>query len=139
MQKVKKIFSLCIFIALGSAISLTALAAEKKGDVGVAQYVKLNPLLLPIIDDNGVQQVVSMVVAIEVDGDNAERVKQVTPRLTDAYIQDMYGILNRHAALKNGIIQVQMIKQRLNEITDEVLGHDIETEVLLQMIQQRPI
>ena len=64
----------------------------------------------------------------------------MSPRLTDAYIQDMYGILNKHAALKGGIIQVHMIKQRLNEVTDKVVGDaDIHTEVLIQVVQQRPI
>jgi len=117
-----------------------ARASEKKTEEGgSAEYIKLDPLLLPIIDDDGVQQVVSMVVAIEVDGSNADRVKKCSPRLTDAYIQNMYGILNRHSALKNGIIQVRMIKDRLNKVTDEVLGSDIDTEVLLQLVQQRPI
>ncbi|MCK5375016.1 MAG: flagellar basal body-associated FliL family protein [Alphaproteobacteria bacterium] len=114
-------------------------ASEKKAKGNSSEYVKLAPLLLPIIDENGVQQVVSMIVAIEVDGSNAERVKEISPRLTDAYIQSMYGILNRHAALKGGIIQVRMIKEHLNRITDEVLGDEIDTEVLLQHVQQRPI
>lgn len=114
-------------------------ASEKKTEGNIAEYVKLSPLSLPIIDEDGVQQTVSMVVAIEVDGGNAERIKQVSPRLTDAYIQSMYGILNRHAALKGGVIQVHMIKERLNKVTNEVLGNEIRAEVLLQLVQQRPI
>jgi hypothetical protein len=51
----------------------------------------------------------------------------------------MYGILNKHAALKGGIIQVQMIKDRLNQVTNKVVGDDIDTEVLIQVVQQRPI
>tara|TARA_R110001592_G_scaffold79054_1_gene236703 strand:- start:35152 stop:35571 length:420 start_codon:yes stop_codon:yes gene_type:complete len=116
-------------------------ASEKSETSGSTEYVKLQPLLLPIIDDDGVQQVVSMVVAIEVNGvSDADKIKAMSPRLTDAYIQDMYGILNKHAALKGGIIQVHMIKQRLNEVTDKVVGDaDIHTEVLIQVVQQRPI
>ena len=102
--------------------------------------MKLDPLLLPIIDEDGVQQVVSMVVAIEVAGiSDADKIKAIRPRLTDAYLQDMYGILNRHAALKGGIIQVQMIKDRLNQVTDKVVDGEIDTEVLIQVVQQRPI
>ena len=111
----------------------------KKSEGGVSEYVKLAPLLLPIIDEDGIQQVVSMVVAIEVNGGDADKIKKASPRLTDAYIQNMYGILNRHAALKDGIIQVNMIKARLNKVTTEVIGNEIEAEVLLQMVQQRPI
>ncbi len=130
-------FSL-LFMA-GMIAPQTHAAGSSNAEKGVSQYVKLAPLLLPIIDEDGIQQVVSMVIAIEVDGANAEHVKKYSPRLTDAYIQNMYGILNQHAALKGGVIQVRMIKDRLNKVTSEVLGHDIITDVLLQQVQQRPI
>lgn len=117
-----------------------ASAAEEKKSANVAEYIKMDPLLLPIIDDDGVQQVVSMVVTIEVDGiSNADKVKAMRPRLADAYIQNMYGILNKHAALKGGIIQVAMLKERLNKVTSDVVGHDMGAEVLIQVVQQRPI
>lgn len=138
MRRFKLLFSFvfCAFLISVAPVS----ASGKKASSGSAEFVKLDPLLLPIIDEDGVQQVVSMVVAIEVSGtSDADKVKAIKPRLTDAYIQDMYGILNKHAALKGGIIQVRMIKERLNQITDEVVGDDIDTEVLLQVVQQRPI
>ncbi|MGN7438321.1 MAG: hypothetical protein ACTHOO_06700 [Alcanivorax sp.] len=117
-----------------------AYAAEEKKSANVAEYIKMDPLLLPIIDDDGVQQVVSMVVTIEVDGvSNADKVKAMRPRLADAYIQNMYGILNKHAALKGGIIQVAMLKERLNKVTSDVVGDDMGAEVLIQVVQQRPI
>lgn len=128
------------FIFCALLVSVTPGSASEKKVSSSAEFVKLAPLLLPIIDEDGVQQVVSMVVAIEVDGiSDADKVKAISPRLTDAYIQDMYGILNKHAALKGGVIQVRMIKERLNRITNEVVGDDIHTEVLLQVVQQRPI
>ncbi len=41
-----------------------------------------------------------MVVTIGVGGvSDADKVKAMKPRLNDAYIQDMYGMLNKHAAL----------------------------------------
>lgn len=105
-----------------------------------AEFVELDPLILPIIDNTGVSQVVSMVVSIEVDGPAAaEQVKKLSPRLKDAYIQDMYGVLNEHAALKGGVIQVDTIKKRLNKLTADVLGEGIAHDVLLQVVQQRPI
>ncbi len=134
------LFLFCIMgLSFGGAGS--SYAAEKKEENSTgAEYVKLDPLLLPIIDDDGVQQVVSMVVAIEVEGvSNADKVKAMKPKLTDAYIQDMYGALNKHAAFKGGVIQVSMIKDRLNKITTDIVGKDIATDVLLQVVQQRPI
>ncbi len=107
---------------------------------GGTEFVELDPLILPIIDSSGVTQTVSLVIALEVaDKDKAEEVKKLTPRLKDAYIQDMYGVLNKHAALKGGVVQVAAVKSRLTKITTDVLGEDMVSEVLLQVVQQRPI
>lgn len=110
------------------------------GDSAHYEYVELDPLILPIIDEYGVNQVVSLVVSIEVaDAAAAEKVKKLSPRLKDAYIQDMYGILNRHAALKGGVVQVDKLKKRLNKVSRDVMGEDVVHDVLLQVVQQRPI
>ena len=117
-------------------------ASEKKeeGAGGAMEHVKMDPLILPVIDQDGLSQVLSVVVVIEVEGVfNADKVKAKSPRLKDAYIQDMYGVLNEHAAMKNGIVQVNIIKERLNTITDDILGDEINADVLLQAVQQRPI
>lgn len=136
-------FILMVLCALGLAFPLNAYAgSEKKEDSNSKEkeYVKLDPLMLPIIDEDGVQQVVNMVVAIEVEGIfNADKVKAMKPKLTDAYIQEMYGALNKHAAYKGGVIQVVMIKEKLNKITSKVMGDEMDAEVLLQVVQQRPI
>jgi len=103
------------------------------------EYVELDPLILPIVDKTGVSQVVSMVVALEVNGGDSAKVSSMAPKLKDAYIQDLYGMLSEHAALKGGVIQVGYIKERLNQISNEVM-HDGEiNDVLLQVVQQRPI
>ena len=103
--------------------SVHAKAKEKSSDGGSTEYVKMDPLVLPIIDNDGLYQVLSLVVVIEVGGVmDADKVKAKKPRLKDAYIQDMYGILNKHAAMKDGIVQVHIIKERLNNITDYIMG-----------------
>lgn len=121
-------------------------AAKKKEKEGGAhgksatEFVELDPLILPIVDNDGVQQVVSIVVALEVGGpDDADKVKAIKPRLKDAYIQDLYGVLNKHAALKGGVVQVSAIKDRLNKVTHEVMGDETVHDVLLQVVQQRPL
>jgi len=103
-------------------------------------FVELDALILPIVDENGVSQVVTMIVVIEVkNASDVELVTNLQPRLKDAYIQELYGVLNRHAALQGGVLQVGMIKSRLSRISGRVLGDDVVTDVLLQVVQQRPI
>ncbi len=109
------------------------------GEGGEAQFVKLDPLILPIIDNNGLTQVVSLVIAIEVsDEESKKTVEQLVPRLNDAFIQDLYGVLSDKSAIRSGVLQVGYIKDRLNKITVRVLGEDMGTDVLLQVVQQRP-
>lgn len=104
------------------------------------EFVELDPLILPIIDGNGVSQTVSMVVTIEVmDAKGAEKVKKYMPKLMDSYIQDMYGVLNKHAALEGGVIKVKMLKNRINKISQHILGDDVVYDVLLQAVQQRRV
>jgi flagellar protein FliL len=113
---------------------------EKEESHEPASFVEMDALILPIVDNEGVQQVVSIVVALEVAGEaNAAKVKAMAPRLKDAYIQDLYGVLNKHSALKDGVIQIAPIKERLNVATKKVMGDDTVHEVLLQVVQQRPI
>ena len=115
-------------------------SSDKEEQVGSKnpEYVKLDPLILPIIDGDGVMQTLSLVIAIEVDSVfDADKIKAKVPKLKDAYIQDLYGSLNHHTALKGGVVQVSFIKERLNHITDEIIGDKIRTNVLIQVVQQR--
>lgn len=115
-------------------------AKKDKNKSDKYEFVELDPLILPIIDENGVSQVLSIIVAVEVaDSKGVSKVESLSPRLKDAYIQQMYGMLNKHAAMKGGVIQVEMIKNKLNKISSKVLGDDVVQDVLLQVVQQRPI
>ena len=113
------------------------LAKEKAKNL---EFVKLDPIILPIIDSDGVSQVVTLVISLEINGkENLEYVQKLTPRLKDAYIQDMYGVLNRKASTSGGVVKVNKLKNRLNRVSGEVLGKGKINEVLLQVVNQRPI
>lgn len=116
--------------------------AAKEGEEAVqTQFVALDPLLLPVIDEYGVTQTITMVVSIEVpDEATAKEVEHLTPRLKDAFIQDMYGALSRKNAMnEEGVLKVDTIKARLNKVSVKVLGEEKVKEVLLQIVQQRRI
>jgi flagellar FliL protein len=103
-------------------------------------FVQMDPLILPIIGSGGITETVSLVIVIEVpDEKSADTVKKLTPLLKDAYIQDMYGVLNKRNAMPDGVIQVGMIKDRLNHVSRQVLGDEVVKNVLLQVVQQHPI
>ena len=115
--------------------------AKEEVDTSSFEFVELDPLILPIVDATGVSQTVSMVIAFEViDSSAAGKVEHMAPKLKDAFIQDMYGMFSRQAALEGGVIKVGVIKKRLNYISDKVMGDEsLIHDVLLQVVQQRPI
>ena len=104
------------------------------------RFVEMKPIVLPIIDAQGVSQVVTLIVSLEVTGeDNEKYVQALAPRLKDAFIQDMYGMLNRKASMEGGVVKVDHLKNRLNKVSAKVLGQKKVNEVLLQVVNQRPI
>ncbi len=116
-------------------------AEKEKGGHGEAtEFVELDPLILPIIDAGGVTQTISLVIALEVPNSEAKaEVESLKPRLKDAYIQELYGMLHKKATMKGGVIQVSYLKKKLSTISTEVLGEDVVSDVLLQVIEQRPM
>ncbi|MBN8521262.1 MAG: flagellar basal body-associated FliL family protein [Alphaproteobacteria bacterium] len=104
------------------------------------EFVSLDAIILPIVDERGVSQVVTLVISLEVpDAGAAADARTLSPRLKDAIIQDMYGVLSRKAVLKGGVLEVGKIKARLNEISARILGKENVNDVLLQVVNQRRV
>lgn len=116
-------------------------AKEKPPEADNAvEFVQLEPMILPIIDDYGVTQTVSLVVTLEApDKESAELVRKMAPRLKDAFIQDLYGVLSRKASMKGGVIEVAKLKERLKRMSHKVMGQEVVNDVLLQVVNQRKI
>jgi len=102
-------------------------------------FVKMDPLVLPIISKSGIVQIVNISLTLEVeDAEKAKEIEKFAPRLKDAYIQDMYGALSTKTAMtENGVVEVNIIKKRLHEVTIKVMGNENVRDVLLQAVQQR--
>ncbi len=104
------------------------------------RFVEMEPIILPIIDAQGVSQVVTLTISLEVNSEEHEKyVELLKPRLKDAYIQDMYGVLNRKASMEGGVLKVDDLKERLSRISDKVLGANKVNGILLQAVNQRAI
>ncbi|MCB1557261.1 MAG: flagellar basal body-associated FliL family protein [Alphaproteobacteria bacterium] len=118
--------------------------AKEKGSDGHGgggmEYVELAPLVLPIIDGNGITQTLNLVVVLEAESlKNKTTIEENEPRLNDAYIRELYGTLSKQIALEGGVLKVQVIKDRLRQVSDRVVGEDVVHDVLLQVVQQRPM
>ena len=133
-----KYFLSAVFV-VGLLMSSTVMAADKKAEEGApsVHFVELSPLILPVIDARGVSQTVSLVVAVEVDSqEKADKVTKFSPRLTDAYLSDLYGTFS-HKSPENGVIPISYLKERLNIMSTKVLGESVVSDVLVQVMQSR--
>ena len=104
-------------------------------------YVEFNPIQLPVLRHDTVEQVVTMVVALEVmDQEAADRVIALAPRLNDALMQDLYGALDAGRIVgANGMVDVSRLKNRIVASSDLVLGEGVVLDALVQMVAQRPL
>ena len=126
-------------LSIGMLLSFsnTAIAAGDKKGAPAVHFVELSPLILPVINDRGVTQMVSLVVALEVDSqEKADKVTLFSPRLTDAYLSDLYGTFSRKAP-QDGVIPIDYVKKRLNSASAKILGEEIVSDVLVQVLQSR--
>jgi flagellar protein FliL len=153
---------LCLAAVLTFAVGGNAFAAGKKGGgsdtaeqgavdsppsahsgksrPGDPIYVRISPMVLPIIGDDGIEEIVSMIFYLEVDSmDTSDKVREKLPRLVDGYMQSLYGALERGSLKgKNGkTLDIARIKQRITAVNDRILGTGVVQEVLVQAVNQR--
>lgn len=137
-------FLISVFAVVALLGAAPAFAAEKAEDPGAPkpefEYMELKPLILPIITDRGLTQQVSLLVSLELPYGKLQEVEPFSPRLADAYLQDLYGHLGSGGALIQGtVLDVPAIKQRLASVTVRIIGEERFHDVLLQVVQQRPM
>lgn len=117
-------------------------AAETKKDKpeGPVAYVEMDPFVLSVVDKTQTHQFVSIAVALEVsDPQKVSEVEQKMPKLTDAYLTEMYGTFAQKALAEGGSIPLDVVRQKLKRITNDVMGEGVVDDVLMQMLNQHPV
>lgn len=124
--------------AAGGEHAKAAAKPKKDSHAHSAVFVQMDPLILPVIGNNGVSQVLSLVIVLETSDEKYRaEIQSMAPRLKDAFIQDMYGVLSHSAMMQDGVLQVGILKDRLHKISNHVMGDGKVDQVLLQVVQQR--
>ncbi len=130
---------MALAVMITMSFSTHVMAEETSEEEGAPEilFVELNPLIIPVINEHGVTNMVSLVVAVEVDSqEKADKVTKYSPRLTDAYLSDLYGAFS-HYNPDRGVLPITYLKKRLNKMSAKVLGDDVVADVLLQVLQSR--
>lgn len=131
-------FSVCR-PAVASEEAAPAGEGAEKVDAGPS-FVKMDPLVVPVVDGEGVSQIISLAITLEVmTPADIAKIELLKPRVKDAMIQNMYGLMSHREALDHGVLQVGYVKKRIITAIEKVVGAGVLKDVLLQMVQQNPV
>jgi hypothetical protein len=111
--------------------------ARKAEEARNHKFVEFETFYMPILDDNSQGRVFAFSVSIEVpDSRRVNLVETAKPRLTDAFIHDMYGLWNKDAAYRNGVVHVDVIRDRLSRSSCRILGDENVNDVSLKAVDE---
>lgn len=118
---------------------------KKKGDEDISGgrfagdpiYVHIAPMILPIISNQGAEQLVTVIIDVEVkDFDAADKMHTDMPKVRDALMRALYGGLGQ-GSLRNGkLVDVAKVKEKASAALREVMGDGVK-QVLVQGVSQR--
>jgi len=117
-------------------------AKPKKGEIkevakedliDTTVFIDMETMALPIFQGNRVAATVQIQVKLETNNKKAERIRQMMPIITDAFVRDLHSFIPRLLRAEERI-DVLIIKQRLQMIGDKVTGKGTISNVLVQSI-----
>ena len=133
MQRAVAIFlSACLVIA-GQAITRSAHAEDAHGAPASTGplYVPIAPLVVPLIRGSDVRRHLIFVVQLEVADANAgARVREMMPRLRDAYLRALARLADRQD--DSTPPDLERVKRGLAAASGTVLGEHVVLDVLVQ-------
>ncbi|WP_042701729.1 hypothetical protein [Azospirillum sp. B506] len=100
-------------------------------------FVRLPPLVAPMIGPTRVEQFVTVVVAVEVLVEKQPMVQANQPRLTDAFLTALYGGIADRSVLNGALVNIPAVKAKFIEAAGKVVGKDAVYDVLVQAVTQR--
>ncbi len=101
-------------------------------------YVRIDPLVMPVISKQGAEQIVMLKVVIQVpELDIANKIHMEQPKVMDAIMRNLYGSLGEGSVQNGKMVDVAKIKPKIIHAISEVVGEGNVTDVLIQGIAQR--
>ena len=101
-------------------------------------YVHVPPMILPIINQNGAEQLVTIILDIQAKNFHAaDQLHTNMPRVMDSLMRALYGGLGE-GSLRNGkLVNVDKVKNMALRAVGNIVGADNITDVLIQGVSQR--
>jgi flagellar basal body-associated protein FliL len=105
---------------------------------GEPVYVRMKPVVLPVISDKGAEQLVNLVVDLETkDYDTAVDLNNNKPKLNDAIIRSLYGGLSDGSMRNANALDIIKIKTNIKDTINQTFGEGTVLNVFVQAVEQR--
>jgi hypothetical protein len=122
-----------LVLAAGRGLAAEGESAKPTGPT----FVNLPPIVLPVFEGRDATRQASIVLTLELaKGANEAAVKEQQPRLVDAFVGDLYQLYEQRAAADR-VIDPGLIKPKLQQSADRVLGAGVVSQVLIQQAFER--
>jgi flagellar basal body-associated protein FliL len=104
---------------------------------GIAVFIDLRPITLPVIERDRVTRQVGILLTIELaEGHLKQEATEKDHELTDAFITELYRLYGARAGA-NRVVDEKLLKTRLQATADRVLGPGVVRAVLIrQLVEQ---
>ncbi|CAE7881968.1 unnamed protein product [Symbiodinium necroappetens] len=110
--------------------------AEKAAQKPEPVYVSLTPLVVPVIENNRVTHHLTLAISVEVAGASGDaKLREAMPRVIDAFTTELYGLMSLEFVREGGV-ELPLVKQRLILVGERELGPEVVTDVLIEAVDR---
>lgn len=103
-------------------------------------FLHLAPLTLPVINDYGAQQLVTLLIDLQIkELESAQKMQKEMPRLKDAVLQALYGGLADGSMRNAHALDIPKVKASIHSTVNRVFGGEYVQEVLILGVAQRKL
>lgn len=109
-------------------------------EVFEAAFVELDPFMLTVLGKDRAHFDFGIAVAIQVNSEeHVDRVKALQPKLTHYFLEEMYDSLGRNVDEDKVDISVSEIQGKLLHIAKDIIGDEKVDDVLIQLMNKKPV
>lgn len=110
--------------------------AEKAEEKPEPVVVNLDPLLVPVIENNRVTYHLTLAISLEVAGpEGDQKLQEAMPRVIDAFNTELHGLLSLRFVREGGV-ELPLVKQRLMVAGERELGPGVITDVVINAVDR---
>jgi hypothetical protein len=110
--------------------------AEKAKAESAPLFVSMEPLVVPVIENNAVTHHLTVSISLEVAGLAADaKLRNAFPRVIDAFTTELYGLMSLRFVREGGV-EMPLVKQRLLLAGERELGPGVVTDVLIRGVER---